>query len=130
MQPASPGDRWSGSVVGRSRRVQEGLLLCVLAAAAGVLLWMEGEAVWAGPVLFCVAMLIVALVRVNRGYGMTWPWAVGTVVGCGLPAAIFGWIWYGDGQTVAALAAAMVVAADFMLARMVFAGRAPARYGR
>ena len=131
MQPASPGGRWSGSMVGRRRRVQAGLLLCVLAATAAVLLWMEGEAVWAYPVLFCVAVLMVTFVLVNRGYGMTRPWAVVVVVGCGLPAAVLGWIWYGDGQTVAALAAALVVAADFLVARMVFfVGRAPARYGR
>ncbi len=129
MQPASPGGRWSGSMVGRRRRVQEGLLLCVLAVAAAVLLWMEGGVVRTYPVLGSLAVLMLVFVFANRGYGMTRPWAVGAVVGCGLPAAVLGWIWYGDGQTVAALAAVMVVAADFLLARMIF-GRAPARYGR
>lgn len=131
MQPSSPGGRWNGSSVSRQRRAQEGLLLCALAVAAALLLWVEGEAVWTFPVLVGLVVLVLTFVMLNRGYGIARTWAVVVVAGCGLPAAVVGWIWYGDGMTVAALAAAMVVAADFLVARMAFARPgAPSRYGR
>ena len=111
--------------------MDEAVLFCALIGGATLLLFAEYGHLTSSPISWGMIFLVFVFIYFF-GHTMTRRLAAAAMVGCGLPPAVLGWLTLVHGEAAAlaaALAAAMVCGADFLVAKVALTWRgAPPRH--